>query len=273
MPEPVSPTTDLDLTASLVLSRGARARMGADRVALLEAIRDQGSITGAAKRMGLSYKGAWDAIQVLNNLFERPLVTARPGGRGGGTAAVTAEGLAVIAAFHRVQDRLTQALSGLERQLRDPAAPESMFWSLAMKTSARNALRGAVSRVTSGAVEAEVGLTVAPGVEITAVITRQSVANLELAPGRAAIALIKSSFIILAVGDEGLRTSARNRLAGTVSRIEEGTVNCEVTLDLHAGKTLTATVTLRSARDLGLKVGAPAVALIKASHVILAVEG
>jgi molybdate transport system regulatory protein len=273
MPAPANPTTDLDLTASLVLSRGARARMGADRVALLEAIRDQGSITGAAKLVGLSYKGAWDAIQVLNNLFERPLVAAQPGGRGGGTAGVTAEGLAVITAFHRVQGELAHALSGLERMLRDPAAPESMFWSLAMKTSARNALRGVVSRVIDGAVNAEVSLTVAPGVEITAVITRQSVADLELAPGRAAIALIKSSFIILAAADESLRTSARNRLAGTVSRIEDGAVNCEVTLDLEAGKTLTAIVTMQSARDLGLEVGAPAMALIKASHVILAVEG
>ena len=60
--------TDLALTASLILGKGARARMGADRVALLEAVRDHGSITLAARARGLSYKGAWDAIQVLNNL-------------------------------------------------------------------------------------------------------------------------------------------------------------------------------------------------------------
>ena len=266
--------TDLALTASLVLSKGARARLGADRIALLEAVRDHGSITQAARAVGLSYKAAWDAIQVLNNLFERPLTTAQPGGRGGGAAAVTAEGLAVIRAFHLVEAELAHTLAVLEQKLADPAGPplNSMFWSLAMKTSARNALRGVVDRVTDGAVNAEVTLTVAPGVEITAVITRQSVADLDLKPGRAAIALIKSSFIILAPADEALRTSARNRLVGTVGRVKNGAVNSEITLDLDAGKTLTATVTLESARAMELKVGTPLAALIKASHVILAVE-
>jgi len=141
-----------------------------------------------------------------------------------------------------------------------------------MKTSARNARRGVVSHVADGAVNAEVALSIAPGVEIIAVITRQSVQDLELAPGRAAIALIKSSFVILAPADEALRTSARNRLVGTISRVEDGAVNSEVSLDLDGGKTLTATVTLESARALGLKVGGRAAALIKASHVILAVE-
>ena len=44
----------------------------------------------AARACGLSYKGAWDAVQALNNLFERPLVEAQTGGRQGGAAAVTA---------------------------------------------------------------------------------------------------------------------------------------------------------------------------------------
>ena len=266
--------TDLALTASLVLSKGARARMGADRVALLEAIRDHGSITLAARAMGLSYKGAWDAIQVLNNLFEHPLVSAHPGGRGGGTALVTDQGLAVIRAFHLVEAELSHVLSVLEQKLADPTAPplNSLLWILAMKTSARNALRGVVDHVTDGAVNAEVTLTIAPGVEITAVITRQSVADLGLARGRAAIALIKSSFIILARADDGLRTSARNRLTGVISRVENGEIDSEITLDLDVGKTLTATVTQESARTLDLTVGTPAAALIKASHVILAVE-
>ncbi len=141
-----------------------------------------------------------------------------------------------------------------------------------MKTSARNALRGVVASVTDGAVNAEVVLEIAPGVQIVAMITRQSVAHLDLAPGREAIALIKASWIILAPGDEALRTSARNRLRGIVSRREDGVVSSEITLDLDAGKALTATITLESARELGLQPGVSVAALIKSSHVILAVE-
>ena len=82
-----------------------------------------------------------------------------------------------------------------------------------MRTSARNALRGTVTRVSDGAVNAEVTLQVAEGVEVVAIVTRPSVAELGLAVGRPAVALIKSSFVILAKG-EGLVTSARNQIAG-----------------------------------------------------------
>ena len=54
------------------------------RLALLEQIAVQGSITRAAKAAGLSYKAAWDAIDELNNLAERPLVERSVGGKGGG---------------------------------------------------------------------------------------------------------------------------------------------------------------------------------------------
>jgi molybdate transport system regulatory protein len=77
--------------------------------------------------------------------------------------------------------------------------------------------------------------------------------------------------VVLAKG-EGFQTSARNQLKGTVVQVEEGGVNCEVVLELAPGKTLTATVTRESVQALDLQVGDKATALIKASHVILAVE-
>ena len=69
-----------------------------------------------------------------------------------------------------------------------------------------------------------------------------------------------------------LRTSARNCLAGTVVRRERGAVNDEIVLEIDEGKTITATITSTSADALGLDVGALAQALIKAPHVILAVD-
>ena len=240
------------LTAALSLRRDG-ARVGAERIALLEAIGAVGSISKAAAQLSLSYKGAWDAVQALNNLFDAPLVSTQAGGKAGGVAFLTPRGRAVIAAFHRVEAELGAALARLEAGLAD--APDNdlggLFWSLGMKTSARNALRGVVSLVTDGAVSSEVHLKIAEGLEIVAVVTRQSVADLGLAPGKAAIALIKSSFVTLAVG-EGLRTSARNQLAGTVLVREDGAVNSEITLSLADGKSLTATITTDSAQALDL---------------------
>jgi molybdate transport system regulatory protein len=140
-----------------------------------------------------------------------------------------------------------------------------------MRTSARNALRGEISHITEGAVNSEVTLRLAEGVEITAIVTRHSVEELGLAVGKPAIALIKSSFVLLAKG-EGIRTSARNQIPGEVAGREDGAVNSEIVLAIGGGKTLTATVTLESAEALEIAVGDRMTALIKAPHVILAVE-
>lgn len=259
-----------DLSASLTIRRGALARVGLERVALVEAVAELGSISAAAKKLGLSYKGAWDVVQALNNLFDTPLIEAAPGGRSGGAAVVTDRGRAVVTAFRRVQGELDAALAKLDATLSgEPAA--DLFWSLGMRTSARNALRGTVSHITPGAVNGEVTLQLTDGVAITAILTRRSIEDLDLAVGKPAIALIKAGFVLLAKG-ENLRTSARNQIPGLVAVRDDGAVNSEIVLDIGGGKTLTATVTLESAQALELAVGDAVTALVKAPHVILAVE-
>jgi molybdate transport system regulatory protein len=259
-----------DLSASLTLRRGVAARVGLDRVALVEAVAELGSISAAAGKLGMSYRGAWEAVQSLNNLFDGPLIEASPGGRAGGAAVVTPKGHAVVTAFRRVQAEIDAAMAKLEGSLAGAPARD-LFWSLGMRTSARNALRGAITQVTAGAVNSEVTLNLAPGVDITAIVTRRSVEELGLVRGKPAIALIKSSFVILAKG-ENLMTSARNQITGLVSSRQDGAVNSEIGVDIGGGKTLVATITLESAKTLAITVGEPILALIKAPHVILAVE-
>jgi len=259
-----------EINVAVSMKRGALPRVGLERVALIEAVDDLGSITAAAKRLGLSYKGAWDIVQALNNLFDVPLIEAAPGGKAGGAARATPRGRAIAAGFRRVQAEIDAAVAKLETSLSGDVARD-LFWSLGMRTSARNALRGEISRISDGAVNSEVGLRVTEAVEITAVLTRRSVEELGLAVGAPAIALIKSSFVVLAKG-EGLRTSARNQILGEVVGREDGAVNSEVILAIGGGKTLTTTVTRESAEALEIAPGDRVVALIKASHVILAVE-
>jgi molybdate transport system regulatory protein len=261
------------LNAALSLRRGDGSRVGPERIALLEALGQLGSIRAAAEQVGLSYRGAWDAVQALNNLFEAPLVLTQAGGKAGGAAELTPAGRSVIAGFHRVQDQLAEVVERLEQGLADASLDEvgGLFWSLGMQTSARNALRGTITRITDGAVNAEVSLAMAEGVEIVAVVTRESVQALRLAVGRSAIALIKSSFVVLAKG-EGFVTSARNQINGVVSARLDGAVSSEITLAIGEGKTLTATITRDSAEAMGLAEGTAVTALVKAPHVILAVE-
>ncbi len=68
-----------------------------------------------------------------------------------------------------------------------------------MKVSARNALKGTVRKVVTGAVNDEVTLEIAPGVEVVAVITKSSVESLGLKEGSEAYAVIKSSDVMVAI--------------------------------------------------------------------------
>jgi molybdate transport system regulatory protein len=68
-----------------------------------------------------------------------------------------------------------------------------------------------------------------------------------------------------------LKTSARNQFAGTVKALVKGPVSTEVTLSVAPGLEVVATISTSSAEALGLAVGKPATALIKASSVVVAV--
>ncbi len=246
---------------------------GRERIRLLEAVARAGSISGAARTVGITYKAAWDGIAALNNLFGRPVVSGQAGGKRGGGTALTPEGLRMIATFHRLEAELARTFKALEPELSGSGlSPNTLLWSFLMRTSARNALRCTVVAVTEGAVNSEVTLALGEGATLTSIITCASVRELGLCAGREAVALIKSSFVMLAPTGEVGRISVRNRIEGTIILREFGAVNTEMTLDIGGGKTLTAIITMQSADELGLRVGDPAVALIDAAHVILAVD-
>ena len=69
-----------------------------------------------------------------------------------------------------------------------------------------------------------------------------------------------------------MKLSARNQLKGTVVEIQDGAVNGIVKIDLGGGNVISAVITMASIRELGLKVGGTAYAVIKASNVMVGVE-
>lgn len=142
-----------------------------------------------------------------------------------------------------------------------------------MQVSARNVFAGTLTAVVCGAVNAEVELTTAGGDVLVAVVTANSVQALGLAVGVSAVAYVKAPLVMLLTGGEGMRFSARNQLAGVVSALTRGAVNSEVALTLPGGTVVYAVVTNDAIKELDLREGAPATALIKASHVVLGVPG
>lgn len=66
-----------------------------------------------------------------------------------------------------------------------------------------------------------------------------------------------------------MKVSARNVFRGTISQVQSGAVNAEISLKLPGGNELVAVVTMESVKNLGLAVGKEAVALVKAPWVML----
>jgi len=243
---------------------------GRERIELLAKIGETGSIAAAARAIGMSYKGAWDAVDAINNLAHEPLVLRTVGGRSGGGAELTPQATRLIEVFRTIeaeQQRLVRQLSALDGPAHGDIELARRFM---MRTSARNQLAGTVVAVESGAVNDIVELAIQGGQTIVATVTSDSTKNLGLVPGKQAFALIKASSVLVGLPHESMRLSARNQLVGTVSHITHGAVNAEVTIQLKSGNVIVAIVTIASADELQLEEGLEVVAIIKASSIIMA---
>jgi len=140
-----------------------------------------------------------------------------------------------------------------------------------MKISARNILAGKVDQVIKGAVNSEVDLTLDGGQKIVAVITNVSAEALGLKTGSSAFAIVKANEVIVGKGAESGRFSARNVLAGKISKLDDGAVSSEVVISLAGGSEVVASITKTSVVALDLQAGDNVSAIIKASNVILGV--
>jgi len=138
-----------------------------------------------------------------------------------------------------------------------------------MKISARNEFPGQITAILQGSVHAEVEITTTGGDKLVAIVTEASLTSLGLAVGRPVHAFVKAPWVTLLAGPPTKQVSARNQLAGKVSHIIKGAVNSEVGVQLSGGTQVYAIVTHEAVRELGLKPGVEATALIKASHVVL----
>lgn len=139
-----------------------------------------------------------------------------------------------------------------------------------MKISARNQLKGTISNIQEGAVNGVVTISGESNV-VKADITMDAIRDLGLKVGEPAIAIIKASSVMFAT-DEVRGISARNQLRGTVCEVKEGAVNGHVTIELPCGQKVKGSITNEAIEQLGLKVGGQAVAIVKATEVMVGVE-
>jgi molybdate transport system regulatory protein len=85
--------------------------IGPGKAELVARIRDTGSISAAAREMGMSYRRAWMLVAALNASFREPVIVAETGGRRGGGARVTPFGEDVLAEYLAIEDKAASAIA------------------------------------------------------------------------------------------------------------------------------------------------------------------
>ena len=106
----------------LRVSKGDDIAVGPGKVDLLEAIANTGSITAAARKLGMSYRRAWLLVDTMNRCFREPVVEAEAGGKRGGGTRLTPSGARAVRHYRRIEKLASRAAAGeiqaLKRLLR-----------------------------------------------------------------------------------------------------------------------------------------------------------
>jgi molybdate transport system regulatory protein len=97
--------------------KGSRPAVGPGKIALLEAIRDTGSISAAARKLGMSYRRAWMLVDDLNRRLSKPVVAAASGGKSGGGATLSPTGRKLITLYRGIERDALRHTSSATRTL------------------------------------------------------------------------------------------------------------------------------------------------------------
>ena len=249
----------------------SQSAFAADQVHLLRAIDDSGSISAAAKQVGISYKTAWERVDAINNMAPRPLVERAAGGAQGGGTLLTEYGKGIVRGFEAMQKEHQAFLQQLSRKVHSLTDVADFMTGGTLKTSVRNQFRGMISRIIPGTVNNEVHIRISEHRELIAIISDESCLALGLEPDVRVIALVETSAIMLSRSHD-LKVSARNQLSGVIKRVIPGAVNCDVVLDIGDCKSLSLSMTNGSAEKMALQAGDSVSAFFKSSSVMLLVE-
>lgn len=169
----------LEFRGEPILGRG-----GAD---ILEAIKQEGSISRASRKIGMSYRYVWNYLEKMEKILGAPVVETYRGGRIGGGARLTRLGESLLREYRRVERYLDSLLGDKE------------YWeAVGLRISARNRLRGVVREVKMGEVAAKVKIEIDGPVVITALISREAVEELNIRPGDKVEAVIKATEVMVA---------------------------------------------------------------------------
>lgn len=234
------------------------------RIDLLRAIEQSGSLSQAAKQIGISYKTAWDAINEINQLAPKPFLITATGGKNGGGTKLSAYAVRFI----QLYDLLTQLQYKAFNILNDDNIPLDdilkITAKLSLQTSARNQIYGNVSSIEATHIAGLVKVKLNDNqTELKAYITQQSIERLKLNIDKTVLLLIKAPLI-------ELNNLNENQLIVKVEKIVTDGQLSEISFSLPSGIMLYANKATNEVNQLKLIEGQLTTISIHPQHIIVA---
>lgn len=239
---------------------------------LLSAIEQSGSLNQAAKKMGLSYKGAWQIIERVNNSAPKALITTMTGGSKGGGSCLTETGRGLLMLFKELQQQHNVFLAQLNQNLANNPDIVLLLQRLVVKTSAKNQLFGRVLDIQIGKINAEIIVKLKGDLQIVVATDLNVLNELDVKSGADTVLLINGEDLTLIANDMNHHFSARNQIVCSVLLIQEKLNFHEITVLLPNGDTLITTITFESLMNLNLSVGSSVLIIFKANAPILGIR-
>ena len=248
------------------LKKDGKNFLGSGRIELLEKIAQTGSIHAAAKAMKMSYKAAWERVNAMNEIADRPIIEKTTGGRGGGGTVLTAHAYELIATYKRFAELHREFIHRFAEAGDDPERLARILSRTFLTTSARNQLSCRVGAIEEHGLSSLLELQLRGGDTLFSIITTTSVRNMGLTSGCDAYAIIKSSDIAI-TADAPADDPDNNILEGEITSIQRSSESAEVTLQLKGGAKLVGVIALEAGS--ALETGMNAFATIAKRHIIL----
>lgn len=258
----------MELVSNFAIKMNSKDFVLKKRIKLLKEIDKTGSILQAAKNVPMSYKAAWDSVDLMNNLSKKPLIERKSGGRSGGGSILSEYAKTLIKTFENIESIQKSLFEQISKNVDFDSGDVFNLERLAMQISARNVFIGKIDSIKNGNVNSDITVSLNNKVKISSTITHTSVENLDLKIGKDVKVIIKSSSVMVST-DRDISISARNIIEGKILNIVDGEVNSEVQLDIGENQILTAVITKSSAKRLDLKEGKIVYGVIKSSEVMI----
>ncbi len=241
------------------VNKDTKGFIGKGRVELLKNIQIYGSISKAAKQMKMSYKAAWDSVDIMNKLSQEPLVTKVTGGVGGGGTVITTYAKEIISAYDELMNLHETYLKNMSNLF------DGLVINLKNEKPVFSKLEGRITNILSKNETCEIEITLASEQKLITIVSTEFLEKRELTLHKSVKLLIETSTIVITKNVNS--NSARNSLKGVVEKINDDGINTFLSIRCGEKNLIDAKITNSSYKNLEIKINDTIFAQFKAYNI------